>query len=305
MFPKNWTKVAYSGWKDCYRLATEKFELIVTADVGPRIVKFALPSRENILREFPEQIGTSGALTWQIYGGHRLWHSPEDPVRTYFPDNAPVEVVAGESALTFRAPVESSNGTRKEITIGLSPDEKSVLVEHSIQNTSAWPITLAPWALTVMKEGGTAFIPLPPKVPHSNTTLKPGWNLSCWSYTDLSDSRYSWSEKFLKVRQCGEAKNAQKIGIQTGINWAAYQAENCIFIKTILPDGNANPNYPFPDKDVQWEVFTNFEMLEVETLGRLTELQPGDAVRHGESWRIIGTSSEITDDEEMIRICLE
>ena len=33
-------KTGYNGWQNCYRVSNGQIELIVTGDVGPRIIRF-------------------------------------------------------------------------------------------------------------------------------------------------------------------------------------------------------------------------------------------------------------------------
>jgi hypothetical protein len=53
----------------------------------------------------------------------------------------------------------------------------------------------------------------------------------------------------------------------------------------------------YPDRGAQVEVFTNDQMLELETLGPLASLAPGESAEHEEQWTIRGvTSNEWLDD---------
>ena len=83
--------VAYKGWKNNLQLSNGTVELVVTLDVGLRIIRYGFVGEPNVLKEYEEQIGKTGEKTWQIRGGHRLWHAPEDAVRTYVLDNSPVK----------------------------------------------------------------------------------------------------------------------------------------------------------------------------------------------------------------------
>src|SRR5437870_11070511 len=84
-------KIEYKGWKNNLRLSNGDAELVVTLDVGPRIISYQLAGGKNVFKEYEEQLGQSGEADWQIRGGHRLWLAPEDLARTYAPDNGPVK----------------------------------------------------------------------------------------------------------------------------------------------------------------------------------------------------------------------
>src|SRR5262249_61656177 len=69
-------KTDYQGWKNNLRLANGDVELIVTLDVGPRIISYRLADGKNVFKEYVRQLGKSGEKDWQIRGGHRAWVGP-------------------------------------------------------------------------------------------------------------------------------------------------------------------------------------------------------------------------------------
>ena len=113
-------KVSYKGWPNSYRVSNGEVELIVTGDVGPRIMRFGFVGGQNVLKEFEEQLGKSGEEKFQLRGGHRVWKAPEDPVATWAPDNVPVTVTVTADGLTAREPVEPLTGLQKEISVEMA-----------------------------------------------------------------------------------------------------------------------------------------------------------------------------------------
>src|SRR3954452_18787212 len=69
-------RLPYRGWPNAYRLSNRVVELIVTADVGPRILFYGFCGRENMLHEVNDDAGKVGGSQFRLYGGHRLWVSP-------------------------------------------------------------------------------------------------------------------------------------------------------------------------------------------------------------------------------------
>src|SRR5690242_20268896 len=108
-------KTEYKGWTNCYRIANGEIELIVTADVGPRIIRFGFVGGQNLLKEFPDQLGKSGEEKLQLRGGDRVWKAPEDPVATWAPDNALVAIQVTPTGVVARAPIEPLTNLQKEI----------------------------------------------------------------------------------------------------------------------------------------------------------------------------------------------
>ena len=274
-------KIVYRGWPNCYRAANGTAELVVTADVGPRVIRFGFAGSENEFYENPEELGKTGGETWRMYGGHRLWHAPEDPLRTYVPDNAPVQVEEHPGFTRFLQPAEAGTGIGKELDIRLDPREARAEVVHRLRNRNPWAVELAPWALSVLAPGGTAVIPLPPRGTHPKDLL-PASTLTLWAYTDMSDPRWTWGERYVLLRQDAWAKRPQKFGALVPGGWAAYANQGHLFLKQFPVD----PAARYADFGCNVEAFTNKAMLEVETLGPLAKVQPGGYVEHLERWAL-------------------
>ncbi len=284
-------KITYHGWPNCVRLANNTIELVVTTDVGPRIIHFGFVGGENEFATVPDQLGQTGGDVWQIYGGHRFWHAPEAQPRTYFPDNAPVTVEAHAGFVRFIQPPESTTGLQKEIDITLSPSGAQATVTHRLTNHTLWPVELAPWALSVMAPGGTAVLPLPPRGSHAENLL-PNTRLILWPYTNMADPRWHWGERYILLRQEPGNAVSQKVGAFVPDGWVGHVRNGRFFCKTFV----VQPDAVYPDLDVNVELFTCDFMLEVETLGPLVTLPPGTAVTHTENWFLFsGVPTPTTD----------
>jgi len=274
-------KIAYRGWKTCWRLSNGLVELVITGDVGPRIIRFGLVGGQNEFKEYDSMLGATGGDEWRIYGGHRLWHAPEAKPRTYHPDNAPVKVEEKGAIVRVVQPRESTTGIEKELDIRLDPKEPHVEVIHRLRNANLWAVELAPWALSVMAPGGKVVIPLPPRGSHEENLL-PTNTITLWAYTDMSDRRWTWGTKYVMLEQDPRARSPQKIGLAVPAGWAAYANGGRLFVKRFAYVQGAN----YPDFGCSVETFTNADMIELETLGPLARLEPGAAVEHVEHWHL-------------------
>lgn len=290
-------KIAYKGWENCVRLTNGIIELIVTADVGPRVIRFGFVGADN---EFAEDwLGVTGGDTWRNYGGHRLWHAPEHQPRTYAPDNDPVAVEDHGAFVRFIQPVEASTGIQKEMDITLAPDTARVKVVHRLRNTTLWGVELAPWALSVMAPGGTAIIPLPLHGRHEGNLL-PAGTLTLWPYTDLADPRWTWGTDYLLLRQDPQATTPQKIGTGAHKGWIAYVRNGHLFVTYITHQ----PGAVYPDLGSVVESFTNTRMLEIETLGPLAVLASGAEVEYVAEWALFDGVPTPTCDADVAAIAV-
>src|SRR6202163_1089057 len=159
-------KTAYKGWANCYRVTNGEVELVVTADVGPRVIRFGFVGGQNLFKEYPDQLGKTGEAQFQLRGGHRVWKAPEDPVATWAPDNVPVQVQITPQGLVAREPVEPLTGLQKEMEIALAPEGTDVTVTHQIYNRGLFPLEFSVWAMSMMTPGGVAITGFPPRGKH-------------------------------------------------------------------------------------------------------------------------------------------
>lgn len=296
-------KVEYKGWKNNLKLTNGESELIVTLDVGPRIIRYGYVGAANVLKEFDDQIGKSGEKEWMIRGGHRLWHAPEEIKRTYELDNSPVKWgKLGETGVRVIQDVEPNTGIQKEMEITLDGEGTGVKIVHRLRNANLWDVELAPWALTVMAPGGVEIIPLPEKIAHPGS-LAPGekpdyrgfaanQTMIVWPFTDLADPRWRWGARYITLRQDANAKSPTKLGLAHRMGWIGYLNNGVLFIKGI----GYQEGQPYTDGGSNFETFTNKDFLEVESLGPLQRIAPGKAIEHVERWRLLkGVPNETSD----------
>ncbi len=283
--------VEYKGWKNNLLLSNGTVELIITLDVGPRIIRYGYVGETNVFKEFAEQIGKSGEKEWQIRGGHRLWHAPEDLRRTYELDNSPIRYEKlSESSVRLIQPVEPNTGIQKEIEVTLDPNSTQVTVVHRLRNIGMWEVEMSPWALTVLAQGGTEIIPLPPKTPHPQGLL-PNQQMIVWPYTDLADSRWRWGTKYLTLSQ-DNAKGPTKIGLAHQLGWIGYLRDGFLFVKGV----DYREGRQYADHGCNFETFTNQDFLEAESLGPVQKIAPGKTAEHVERWWLLKNIPNDTSD---------
>ena len=287
-------KVEYKGWRNCYRVSNGEVEAIVTADVGPRVIRYGFIGGQNFFKEYPEQMGGTGEEKFQLRGGDRVWKAPEDPIATWAPDNVPVEVRTTATGVVAREPVEPLTGLQKEIEIAMADSGTGVTVSNRITNHSLFTLEFAPWALTMMAQGGMVVTGFPPRGHHPQN-LEATNPLVMWAYTNLADPRWKFMRKYMALRQDPNNNEAQKLGMFNPDTWAMYLLNGEAFLKWTKP----NPAATYPDFGCSFETFTNNEFLEVETLGPMTKVAPGhttELVEHWSAYRNIHVP-ELSDGE--------
>ncbi|MFM9871983.1 MAG: hypothetical protein ACKVQS_00795 [Fimbriimonadaceae bacterium] len=271
--------VTFGEFGECVRCSNENVEVVCTVEMGSRIISYKKLDGENVLGTCLDNVIASEIGEYHILGGHRLWIAPENWPVTYAPeDEAATWIVHSETSLELVQPVEKHSKTQKRILISLG-EGSEVRLEHSVTNVGADVVTLAPWALTIMRSGGTVWIPNETFGAHGPENLLPNRQWITWPYTDLSDPRYEFKSDSLAVHINDNLAGPQKIGLKNGLGWCEYR----------LPDVTFHKSYSavlgeYPDMGSNTEIFSAAGFVEIETLGRLETLAPGEVAHHVEVW---------------------
>jgi hypothetical protein len=145
-----------------------------------------------------------------------------------------------------------------------------------------------------MRGGGEALLPQEPFGPHPEHLL-PARPMAVWPFTDMSDPRFTFGRRLIRVRTDEVRATPQKIGIGNKQGWAAYHVGNMLFVKRFAHhEGGA-----YPDYGCNTEIFTAGSFIEVESLSPLRRLLPGSSVEHEERWSIVESVDPVLDCDDV------
>jgi len=212
---------------------------------------------------------------YRFRGGHRLWASPELPSITYAPDDEPCSVTEGADEVSVVGPVDRAGLVK---TMILSGGPEGIVVDHELVNAGPNTIELAPWALTQLRLGGVAIVPVSGEPDEYG--LSASSSLVLWPYTDLADPRVIWDRGGLLVR--AEPGPPFKVGTGPAPGRLGYLMEEHLFTKQVP----AARGEPYPDRGAIGQFYLGDLFCELESVGEFVDLVPGDRVSHREVWEI-------------------
>jgi Domain of unknown function (DUF4380) len=291
----------FRGWDATYQLDNGRIAARVVTAIGPRIVDLHATGGRNLLHLRDGEAGHRGEDHWMFRGGWRLWVAPERKATTYALDNTACEAaVQPDGSLLITGPPQPEAGIRKQVRISLAANENRLHLHSRIENISNRPLTYAAWSLSVMQPGGRAFLPLDVGPLDAFDATR---RLLLWSYTRMGDPRYRFGDRLAQVDQAKiaparqKAENARgadesKIGVDSAQGWAAYLLGDTLYLKRFPHHDGAI----YPDGGATIEVYSNAEFLELEHLGPLTTIQPGEAIDFPEDWWVFTGVSIPTDE---------
>jgi hypothetical protein len=250
------------------------------AEAGPRIVRFGLAGRESILAETPDAVWDQGYGSFELFGGHRLWFAPEVP-ECSIPESSGVTLETlpdWPNGLALVGPPLSPIGLRKRVEIRLTADAARVDLRHVIAFEGERSVELAVWPITQLKLGGTARIELPRAA--ETRSVRPNRLLVLWEYASWSDERLSVVDGLVAVKATPGPRF--KIGGRSHAGVVSYERDGLRFTKTFQP----RLDEPHADLGCNVEIYADEACIELETLGPLARLSPGEAAVHEERWEL-------------------
>ena len=280
-------EVTYKNYGKCLQLSNESIELLVTVDLGPRIIKCNIAGKENLMfndvdRKVTYDVSSLYGIgkSWYIYGGHRIWLSPEKFPDSYYPDNEKVVYSAFLNGATFTPIQQDITGLQFSLTVELDETEPKITVTNKISNCLKQPVEGAVWCLTAMDQGGAVIVPQPTE----DTGLLHNRTLSLWPYTKMTDKRIFWGDRYIALRQDPDIEERIKFGINNTYHKAAYVNHGQALVKDF--DVN-HPNGKYPDGGMSCEAFASGLFTEIESISEIKTLKKGESMTHTERWTLI------------------
>lgn len=265
--------VSFEG-HDCVRLEDGDVAVVVTISTGPRVIGL-LVENENLFAVLPDATlaGPDGE-PFRFLGGHRLWVAPEIPSITYRPDDRPCAVTQVEDGVRVEAPADGAQ-LSKSIAVRRAP--QGWVVDHVVRNASQRSITIAPWAITQLRTGGEAVLPIASREegPRADRSLV------LWPYTDLDDPRIGFGRDEVRIHAV-RSGTPLKLGAAPSDECVAYRLGKHRFEKRV----DLDPNATYPDRGAAVQVFVCDAFCELETLGPLEVVPPGETITHRERWTL-------------------
>jgi hypothetical protein len=280
---------------DCVSLKNAALSMLVTQSVGPRIISLRFKGGDNLFAELPDLVAErpDGKL-FHFYGGHRLWHAPENMPRTYALDDTPVEIIPTQDSLSVIQQVEAQTGIEKTMRVSLVGNKPQVIVRHTLTNRGLWPVECAPWAITQLKSGGVAILPQ----SREQTEYLPNRSLALWPYNDMASPHVTWGNRFILIH--AQIQTAFKVGFPNPRGWLAYWLGGALFVKRAAFDEQAD-YYDFGSSS---ECYCNDRFLELETLAPINTLAPGESATHTETWELYA-DVDFPADEDAVQGIIE
>ena len=150
---------------------------------------------------------------------------------------------------------------------------------------------VAPWSLSMCKGPGLEIVPLPDDV----TDFRPQVFYSIWNFgAPYNDERAYFGKEFFSLRMVPKNPLAFKAGFNMNKGYLLYLTGEEALVKRF----KRNPDGVYPDNNVNFETYTKDLFLEIETLGELKNLEPGEDSEHYELWSLYELEDKIPEEND-------
>lgn len=261
-------------WGNVLFLEEYNTRIGIALDFGIRVVHLSVCGMENIYYVQPNDLSDHFVTPagWRLYGGHRLWSAPESDL-SYCPDNDPVSYELLENGATVTQKKEPWLGISKKLTITFQNGK--VCLTQTIKNENDEPITCASWGVNTLKPG-SAEISFWGTDPGDYT---PRRRINLWANTNPHDPRLKF-EKDRLLATFQPLTDYCKLGLYTPEGVATYTGYGQKFT-LLFPTHTVEQ---CPDGGSNFELYMGAKFMELETVGTVKTLQPGEETSHQEFW---------------------
>jgi hypothetical protein len=293
-------RISYHGWSDCYLIANGSVEAVIVPAIG-RVMQLRLKGETN--GAFWENRALDGLLhdaasnDWTNFGGDKCWPAPQSawfqhqgqdwPPPVAFGEQ-PVNAVAVERGVVMTSLIDSGYGIQVVRLVELEAGQPVMRIRTEYRKLSGAPVTVGIWTVTQMREPERVCIQLQAasKFAAGFVRLMPA------EPADLKvDGR---------LLSLGRHKR-QQVKVGTDGSRLAWLGRNCV----VRIDIDIRPG-EYPDGGCVTEVYTNpdpLQYVELETLGPLTAMNPGDRIEQTTVYTVTPRSTTDLEAEARNAFC--
>ncbi len=280
-----------STWNGLETLAitTAAFELQVATAFGPRLCSLSIGAKENMLfwAADPEAYTRRSPArdeSWYLRGGHRVWLSrglADESEETYFPDNQPSTFSVDGDCLEIWGAEDPINRVQRGLRIEII-DEQRLQVDNVVKNNSDMLFSAGIWALTCTLPSADCqyLIPLGDDSSFNTATITLFKEWAGHGQKTFADDQFVITDDCM-VLTPGAKENKRMLN--TAASCLALndrQRDVALLIKT---DYEPQATYPANANIALYVGNDNF-MVEMETMGALACVKPGQTLSHRQYW---------------------
>ena len=289
------------GWTGAVPMENASVTLTTVPEIA-RIMEFSLRGYPNLIWQNPDLRGQRADPQgpqqgiWLNFGGAKLWAAPQSQWAAVFGNWPPeYELDAAPCDLSQLDPYRLVLQGQPSPTKGIQFQRQIQLVDqgadfiYTLSNRSDQTVSWGIWMVFQAIPGGKLFLPA--------TDRTQFWLDSQFSVTGATvpeDLRFQKQDQVYVLDQERSIYKTKLFSIPDQ-GWLAYWVADQVFFLLY----EADPEAHYPEGEGSTEIFTDADYIELEHIGPLISLAPGESTSLPESWRIL-PAPEFSDLHQQI-----
>ena len=287
-------RISYHGWSDCYLIANGRAEAVVVPAIG-RVMQLRLAGEpdgafwEN--RALDGQLHDAASNDWINFGGEKCWPAPqalwiEQQGRDWPPPAAfgaqHITASTSDRGVVVKSPADPGFGIQVVRHIELDAVQPVLRIATEYRKLVGGAVRVGIWTITQMRE------------PERVCMLLPAASRFADGFTRLMSAEpadLKIDGRVLSLRR----HQRQHVKVGTDGSSIAWLGPNCV----VRIDAETRPG-EYPDGGCSTEVYTcpdPLQYVELETLGPLTTMNPGDRIEQTTVYTVTPRSTTDLDAE--------
>ena len=200
-------------------------------------------------------------------------------IYSFYPDNEPVAWEQIPDGVILCQATDLWNNFTKMLCIRFLTDGR-IEVTHILKNSGKKEMMISLWGITTLCGGGSAEIPFTSKAS-TVEEYQPRRVIVLWGNASLADERLIFNQDSIEVHHLLK-KSSMKFGLCSSVGKMSamnFGQKLTISFQPLLPEQCS-------DLGCNSEIFLNHDIMELETLGPKTLLEPGKSIEHREYWYV-------------------
>lgn len=280
----------------CVSINNGTVKVIVSVDVGPKIIFWGYTNGENMLYipydilEYDEPISQKipPDIFFKRYG-HEIMLAYEK--------NKPVVLSSGTtiySILKEGVVFSCSNpklGLSANLEIIIQDKSNSIMIVHSIENTNEKTQNFSICSSTFVTQDGTLLVPQ----NMDDLGNSPNRVLALWKKSNINDSRLYVANEYLRFNNTSTDKSSVlKLGINNRRAWSTYTKDGNTFLKHYLHNKKAK----YLNFDSSFIIDSKKELLSLKVLSPIYNVQKNEIAKMAEYWSLFPNKVSFDDHNE-------
>lgn len=281
----------------CVSINNGTVKVIVSVDVGPKIIFWGYTNGENMLYipydilEYDEPISQKipPDIFFKRYG-HEIMLAYEKSKPVFLSSGTTIYSILQEGvAFSCSSP---KLGLSANLEIIIQDNSNSIMIVHSIENTNEKTQNFSICSSTFVTQDGTLLVPQ----NIEDLGNAPNRVLSLWKKSNINDSRLCVANEYLKFNNISTDKlSVLKLGINNRRAWSTYTKDGNTFLMHYLHNKKAK----YLNFDSSFIIDSKKELLSLKILSPIYNVQKNEVAKMAEYWSLFPTKVSFNDHNEI------